>query len=110
VPLQDRQDFQAWLTQRQQRETAIHGEPDDTTSCTRCGLTADHQQIVGCYCIECLALDFGAEQTAQRIAHVWQTIATTLLRCDPEATVRLVHALLDHIEDALDDLRADPVD
>lgn len=107
MPLQDRQEFQDWIADYQQREREVHGRDSDRATCTACGLTADDQQIVGNHCVECLAFDYGVEHTERRVSRIGQAIATTLVAADPHGAHRLVQHFLDRMEDVLDDLQAD---
>lgn len=108
MPIHDQHDFRQWLDRRRQRELAIHDQPLDDALCTRCGQTAGDQRIIAGYCVECLAFDFGADHTIGRLGRFGQAVATTLVKCDPHATARLVVAILDRLDDALEDIEADP--
>lgn len=103
VPLHDRQEFNDWIARREAREIRIHGEPNDPTICIGCDQTAEEQTIRGGYCLECLAFDYGAASTSRRIARVTERIAGTFARGATNTSTRLVEAILERLEDALDD-------
>lgn len=104
MPLQDRQEFQEWIAARQRRESAVHVPRGERTKCTGCGIGADEQKLIGAYCIECLAFNYGAESVERQLARICQVVAKTLVGSSPEDAHRLVGHILHRMDNVLEDL------
>ncbi len=105
MALQERPDYQEWLARRLARDERLRDDDEkgkEVTKCEGCGIPAGERQLIGRYCIECLAYDFGAAFTHARIA---QGIRGFVKALDtPETAQALVMHAIDRMDDLLSDV------
>jgi hypothetical protein len=93
MPLQDRQDFKAWLARRNENMVGRrHGDP---AICSSCGSFDD--TVDGPECLVCLAESFGIETAETWLAE--SLAGFVRAAADPSVLARMLAELVAHARD-----------